>query len=139
MERRLAAILVTDVVGYSSLIRTDEEGTLAALKTLRADIIDPKLAEHHGRVVKLTGDGTLMVIARNLSFTFKGQAVNVREIARDLGVKYDLETLTALTADQRKQVLISMQANFPQTLGRNLDITAYRRGSAFVHQVGGAH
>ena len=59
MERRLAAILATDVVGYSRLIRADEEGTLAALKTLRADLIDPKLTEHHGRIVKLMGDGML--------------------------------------------------------------------------------
>jgi len=59
MERRLAAILATDVVGYSRLIRADEEGTIAALKALRADIIDPKLAEHHGRIVKLMGDGML--------------------------------------------------------------------------------
>ena len=59
MERRLAAIMVTDVVGYSRLIRSDEEGTLAALKALRTDLIDPKIAEHHGRVVKLMGDGML--------------------------------------------------------------------------------
>ena len=59
MERRLAAILATDVVGYSRLIRTDEEGTIAALRALHADIIDPKLAEHHGRTVKLMGDGML--------------------------------------------------------------------------------
>ncbi|MCH9053308.1 MAG: adenylate/guanylate cyclase domain-containing protein [Proteobacteria bacterium] len=59
MERRLAAIMATDVVGYSRLIRADEEGTLGALKALRADIIDPKLAEHHGRIVKLMGDGML--------------------------------------------------------------------------------
>jgi len=59
MERRLAAILATDVVGYSRLIRADEEGTLAALKVLRSDLIDPKIAEHHGRIVKLMGDGML--------------------------------------------------------------------------------
>ena len=59
MERRLAAILATDVVGYSRLIRADEEGTLAALKALRADLIGPKIAEHHGRIVKLMGDGML--------------------------------------------------------------------------------
>ena len=59
MERRLAAIISTDVVGYSRLIRADEEGTLAALKALRADIINPKIAEHHGRIVKLMGDGML--------------------------------------------------------------------------------
>ncbi len=59
MERRLAAIMATDLAGYSRLIRVDEEGTIAALKALRADIIDPKLAEHHGRIVKLMGDGML--------------------------------------------------------------------------------
>ena len=63
MERRLAAIMVTDVVGYSRLIRSDEEGTLAALKALRTDLIDPKIAEHHGRVVKLMGDGMLAEFA----------------------------------------------------------------------------
>ncbi|MEJ2121623.1 MAG: adenylate/guanylate cyclase domain-containing protein [Alphaproteobacteria bacterium] len=59
MERRLAAILATDVVGYSRLIRADEEGTLERLKALRAEIIEPNIAKHHGRVVKLMGDGML--------------------------------------------------------------------------------
>ena len=59
VTRRLAAILAADVVGYSRLIRADEEGTLAALKAVRKDIIDPKIAEHHGRIVKLMGDGML--------------------------------------------------------------------------------
>ncbi len=59
MERRLAAILIADVVGYSRLIRADEEGTIVAFKALRADLIDPKIAEHHGRIVKLMGDGML--------------------------------------------------------------------------------
>ncbi|OAP46189.1 adenylate/guanylate cyclase domain-containing protein [Sinorhizobium americanum] len=59
MERRLAAIMASDVVGYSRLIRNDEDGTLAALKSLRGDLIGPKVAEHHGRIVKLMGDGLL--------------------------------------------------------------------------------
>ncbi len=59
MERRLAAILVADVVGYSRLVRVDEEGTIEALKVLRSDLIDPKIAEHNGRIVKLMGDGML--------------------------------------------------------------------------------
>ncbi len=63
MERRLAAIMATDVVGYSRLIRADEEGTLAALQALRADLIDPKIAERHGRIVKLMGDGMLVEFA----------------------------------------------------------------------------
>jgi len=63
MERRLAAIMATDVVGYSRLIRADEEGTLTALQALRADLINPKIAEYHGRIVKLMGDGMLVEFA----------------------------------------------------------------------------
>jgi adenylate cyclase len=59
MERRLTAILAADVVGYSRLMGEDETFTLAALKTLRAELVDPKIAEHQGRIVKLTGDGML--------------------------------------------------------------------------------
>ena len=62
-ERRLAAILATDVVGYSRLMGGDEEGTLAALKSLRESLIDPKIAEHRGRIVKTTGDGALVEFA----------------------------------------------------------------------------
>ena len=63
MERRLAAVMAADVVGYSRLIRSDEDGTLATLKRLRSDLIGPKIAEHHGRVVKLMGDGLLAEFA----------------------------------------------------------------------------
>jgi len=59
MERRLTAILAADVVGYSRLMGADEAGTLAALKTVRTDLIDAKIAEHQGRIVKLMGDGML--------------------------------------------------------------------------------
>jgi len=60
MERRLTAILAADVVGYSRLMGANESGTLAALKTLQTDFIDGKIAEHQGRIVKLTGDGMLV-------------------------------------------------------------------------------
>jgi TolB-like protein/class 3 adenylate cyclase len=59
-ERRLTTILAADVVGYSRLMAVDEAGTLAQLKAHRKELIEPKTAEYHGRVVKLTGDGTLM-------------------------------------------------------------------------------
>jgi TolB-like protein/class 3 adenylate cyclase/Tfp pilus assembly protein PilF len=62
-ERRLAAILAADVVGYSRLIEQDEAATLAALKGLRQQVIDPLLAEHKGRIVKLMGDGALVEFA----------------------------------------------------------------------------
>ena len=55
--RKIAAILVADVVGYSRLAGLDEEGTLARLRALRSDLIDPAIATHRGRVVKRTGDG----------------------------------------------------------------------------------
>lgn len=60
VERKLAAILVADIVGYSRLMGADEEGTLAQLKAHRAERVDPKIAEHRGRVVKTTGDGILL-------------------------------------------------------------------------------
>jgi len=60
VERRLAAILAADVAGYSRLIGADEGGTLRALKAIRAELIDPKIAEHRGRLVKTTGDGLLV-------------------------------------------------------------------------------
>ena len=63
VERRLAAIMAADVAGYSRLIEVDEEGALGRLKALRAEIIDPKIAEHRGRIVKTTGDGLLVEFA----------------------------------------------------------------------------
>jgi class 3 adenylate cyclase len=62
-ERRLAAILAADVAGYSRLMGVDEEGTLTALKAYRREVIDPKIAEHRGRIVKTTGDGALVEFA----------------------------------------------------------------------------
>jgi adenylate cyclase len=58
--RKLAAILVADVVGYSRLAGADEERTLARLRGLRSDLIDPAIAAHHGRIVKRTGDGSII-------------------------------------------------------------------------------
>ena len=60
LERRLTAILAADVVGYSRLMGLDEAGTLSALKTHRREMADAKIAEHQGRIVKLTGDGMLV-------------------------------------------------------------------------------
>ena len=63
VERRLAAILAADVAGSCRLMGIDEEGTLAQLRALRKTLFDPKIAEHHGRVVKNTGDGALVEFA----------------------------------------------------------------------------
>jgi adenylate cyclase len=59
-ERRLAAILAADIAGYSRLMGADEEGTLARVKAHRRELIDPKISEHRGRIVKTTGDGILI-------------------------------------------------------------------------------
>ena len=60
VDRRLAAILAADVAAYSRLMGVDEEGTLAALKRYRRELVDPKITEHRGRIVKTTGDGMLV-------------------------------------------------------------------------------
>jgi adenylate cyclase len=60
VERRLAAIMATDIVAYSRLIETDEARTLAAIRALRSEIVDPLIADHRGRIVKLMGDGAIV-------------------------------------------------------------------------------
>jgi adenylate cyclase len=61
--RRLAAILAADVVGFSSMMEKDEEGTLTQIKALQREIIEPRVRNHHGRVVKTTGDGFIIEFA----------------------------------------------------------------------------
>ena len=76
VTRRLAAILAADVVGYSRLMQQDEPGTLATLKSRRREILQPTLSKHHGRIVKLMGDGALAEF---------GSAVNAVHCAVELG------------------------------------------------------
>jgi adenylate cyclase len=69
VDRRLAAILSADVAGYSRLMGNDEEGTLATLKAYRRELMEPKVAEHRGRIVKTTGDGALIEFASAVDAT----------------------------------------------------------------------
>jgi adenylate cyclase len=85
MERRLAAILAADVVGYSRLMETDEAGTLTALKAHREELIDPAIAEHRGRVVKLMGDGTLVEFASVVDAVQCGAAIQKKSAERNTG------------------------------------------------------
>jgi len=92
--RRLAAILAADVAGYSRLIGEDEEGTLNRLKSIRADVIDPKISAHRGRIVKTTGDGLLAEFAsvvdalRCATEVQNGMAERNADIAAEKHVKF---------------------------------------------------
>jgi len=86
VERRLAAILAVDVAGYSRLMGADEEGTLAALRAVRRELGDPKIAEHRGRIVKTTGDGLLAEFASVVDAVRCAVEVQREMIARNAGV-----------------------------------------------------
>ena len=87
--RRLAAILAADVAGYSRLMGADEEGTLERLKALRRELVDPKIAEHHGRIVKTTGDGMLVEFASVVDAVRCAVAVQQAMPERNTGVAAD--------------------------------------------------
>ena len=86
VERRLAAILAGDVVGYSRLMGVDEVGTLRALKAIRRELADPAIAAHHGRVVKTTGDGILIEFASVVDAVTCAVAIQSGMVARNAGV-----------------------------------------------------
>jgi adenylate cyclase len=85
--RKLAAILVSDVVGYSRLAAADEGRTLARLRTLRSDLIDPTISVHHGRVVKRTGDGSIVEFRSVVYAVRCAIEVQTNMIDRNAGVR----------------------------------------------------
>ena len=88
-ERRLAAIVSADVVGYSRLMGVDEDGTLAALRTHRVELIDPKIAEHGGRIVKTMGDGLLLEFPSVVAATQCMVEIQLGMVGRNQGVDED--------------------------------------------------
>src|SRR5262249_47480849 len=96
--RRLAAILAADVAGYSRLIGMDEGATLQAVKAIRAELLDPKIAEHRGRLVKTTGDGFLVEF---------GSVVDALRSATELQVGMTERNATA-PADKRIELRIGI-------------------------------
>src|SRR5271163_3859142 len=84
--RKLAAILVSDVAGYSRLAGADEDRTLARLRTLRSDLIDPIISVHHGRVVKRTGDGSIIEFRSVVDAVRCAVEVQTAMIERNAGV-----------------------------------------------------
>jgi TolB-like protein/class 3 adenylate cyclase len=89
VNRRMAAILAADVAGYSRLMGADEEGTLARLKAHRRELVDPKIAEHHGRIVKTTGDGILVEFASVVDAVRCAVAVQGGMVKRNTNVPID--------------------------------------------------
>ena len=88
VERRLAAILAADVVGYSRLMSEDEAGTLAAWQRCHFELIDPCIARHRGRIVKLMGDGLLA------EFSSVVEAVDcAAEIQREMDARKDRKSV----------------------------------------------
>ena len=94
VERRLAAILAADVVGYSRLMEHDEDRTLERLKAHRKELVDPLVVEHRGRVVKLVGDGALVEFASVVNAVAcaaaiqRGMAEREPEVAEDERVRF---------------------------------------------------
>jgi class 3 adenylate cyclase len=89
VERRLTAVLAADVAGYSRLMGVDEEGTLAQLKACRRELIDPKISEHRGRIVKTTGDGMLVEFASVVDALRCAVEVQRGMVARNSDVRPD--------------------------------------------------
>jgi len=85
-ERRLAAIVIADIVGYSRLIEIDESGTLGAVKALRTAAIDPLVSEYRGRIVKLMGDGMVIEFASVVDATACAIAIQKAVAARQSDV-----------------------------------------------------
>src|SRR4029079_18404815 len=110
MHRRLAAILIADVVGYSRLIEADEAGTLAALKERRVLVLDPTVRAHSGRIVKVMGDGVLVEFA---------SAVNAVSGAMDLQHKM-LDANQFLPEDLR--IVLRIGINLGDVIGEGGDI-----------------
>jgi hypothetical protein len=110
-QRRLAAILAADVVGFSRLMEADESGTMAALKVRRKDVLDPLVAKHQGRIFKTTGDGVLIEFA---------SAVNAVQCAVDLQ-----QGMAAQQADwTRVQILLDERVEIGARIVDNQDRVA---------------
>ena len=109
-QRRLAAILAADVVGFSRMMEADEVGTLAALKSRRRDILDPLVAEHQGRIFKTTGDGVLVDF---------GSAVNAVQCAVELQ-----RTMAECNAElpKEKQLVFRIGVNLGDVIVEGQDI-----------------
>ncbi len=105
MRRRLSAIMCTDVVGYSRLMAADEEGTLARLKAHREELIEPTIAAHQGRVVKLMGDGALVEFASVVEAVRAGVEIQRGMAARNADAPADRRIIFHIGINQGDVVI----------------------------------
>ena len=110
VERRLAAILSADVAGYTQLMRADEEGTFARLRAHRTELVEPKIAEHNGRIVKLMGDGLLVEFASVVDAVRCATEVQRAMAARNTGVP------------EREQIVLRVGINLGDVIVEGDDI-----------------
>jgi class 3 adenylate cyclase len=119
VERRLAAVLAADVVGYSRLMASDEEGTLARLNALRRQFLEPTIAEHRGRIVKRTGDGLLIEFGSAIDATRcavqtqQGMAKRNENVPADQRIDIALASISA-TSLSRKEISSAMASTLPR-------------------------
>ena len=107
MTRKLAAILVADIVGYSRLAGADEDRVLARLRALRSDLIDPSISVHNGRVVKRTGDGVLaefrsVVDAVRCAIEMQNGLIERNAECRMIGASGSASVSTSATSSRRR-------------------------------------
>src|SRR5439155_7815862 len=86
LDRKLLAILAADMVGYSKAMEADEAGTIARLKAIRVELIDPAISQHHGRVVKLMGDGAIVAFDSVVDAVVCGAEIQRAAAARNAGL-----------------------------------------------------
>jgi class 3 adenylate cyclase len=131
VERRLTAILAADVVGYSRLMGADEEGTLAGLKAIRRELVDPRIVEHRGRIVKTTGDGLLVEFASVVDAVRCAVDVQREMAARDADVPTDMRIefrvgINSATSSSMGTTSLAMVSTSP------LDLKPWRSPAAFA-------
>jgi adenylate cyclase len=116
-NRKLAAILAADVIGYSRLMQADEAGTLAALKQRRKEILEPTVARHRGRVVKLMGDGVLIEFASAVA------AVQCAiELQQAMSAANSSNDANDANDQNRKTILLRIEVNFGEVIVEGSDL-----------------
>ena len=118
--RRLAAILAADVAGYSRLMGADGEGTLERLKAMRRELLDPKIAEHQGRIVKTTGDGLLVEFASVVDAVRCAVEVQQAMAERDTGIAAD----DRIELNSASRIGDPVPGHFVTAVGRTANVSA---------------